>query len=111
MEEQLNGWQMQTKRFRGDAEQIEAHAKVQYKKNLERLSAAKSGCVGKFQQADPRDAKQRKAMYCLNSSGSLQNGVAHDLAGASLPQLAKSRLLRRLRSPGLNYPNSCAHNS
>jgi hypothetical protein len=48
MEKQLNEWQAQTERFKAGAEQIESHAKVQYKKNLERLSAAKANAWENF---------------------------------------------------------------
>jgi Zn-dependent M32 family carboxypeptidase len=42
IEKQLNEWKAQTERFKSSAEQIEAHAKVQYEKNLEALRAAQA---------------------------------------------------------------------
>jgi hypothetical protein len=39
MEKQLNEWKAQTERFKATVEQIEAHAKTQYDKNLELLHA------------------------------------------------------------------------
>ena len=42
MEKQLNEWKAQTERFKAGAEQIEAHAKVQYEKQLEVLRAAQA---------------------------------------------------------------------
>jgi hypothetical protein len=39
MEKQLNAWKAQTESFKATAEQIEEHAKVQYRKNLEILRA------------------------------------------------------------------------
>jgi hypothetical protein len=39
MEKQLNAWKAQTEAFKAAAEQIEAHAKAQYEKNLEILRA------------------------------------------------------------------------
>jgi hypothetical protein len=40
MEKQLNEWKAQPERFKAGAEQIEAHAKIQYEKQLEVLRAA-----------------------------------------------------------------------
>lgn len=37
MEKQLNEWKAQTERFKAEAEQIGAHTKAQYEKNLETL--------------------------------------------------------------------------
>jgi hypothetical protein len=39
MEKQLHAWKEQTESFKATAEQIEAHAKAQYEKNLEILRA------------------------------------------------------------------------
>ena len=39
MEKQLNVWKAQTELFKAGAQQIEAHAKAQYEKNLEVLRA------------------------------------------------------------------------
>lgn len=39
MEKQLNEWKAQTERFKAAAEEMEAHAKSQYEKNLELLRA------------------------------------------------------------------------
>ena len=39
MEKQLNEWKAQTELFKAGAQQIEAHAKAQYEKNLEVLRA------------------------------------------------------------------------
>jgi hypothetical protein len=39
MERQLNEWKLQAERFKAGAEQIEAHARAQYEKNLEVLRA------------------------------------------------------------------------
>jgi hypothetical protein len=39
MEKQLNEWKAQAERFKAGAEQVEAHAKAQYEKNLEMLRA------------------------------------------------------------------------
>jgi vacuolar-type H+-ATPase subunit I/STV1 len=42
MEKQLNEWKAQTERLKADAEQIQAHAKLQYEKHLESLRAAQA---------------------------------------------------------------------
>jgi len=48
MEKKLNEWQAQTERFKAGAERIEAHAKVQYEKNLERLRATEADAWENF---------------------------------------------------------------
>ena len=42
MEKQLNEWKAQTEHFKVGAEKLEAHAKVQYEKNLEALHTAQT---------------------------------------------------------------------
>jgi hypothetical protein len=42
LEKQLNEWKAQTERFKSGAAQIEAHAKLQYEKNLDALRAAQA---------------------------------------------------------------------
>jgi hypothetical protein len=42
MEKQLNEWRAQTERFKADAEQIQAQAKLQYEKHLESLRATQA---------------------------------------------------------------------
>jgi hypothetical protein len=48
MEKQLNEWKAQTERFKADAEQIQAHAKLQYEKQLEALRAAQANAWENF---------------------------------------------------------------
>jgi hypothetical protein len=48
MEKQLNEWKAQTERFKADAEQIQAHAKLQYEKHLETLRAAQANAWENF---------------------------------------------------------------
>ena len=48
MEKQLNEWKLQTERFKAGAEQIEAHAKVQYEKNLETLRTTQADAWENF---------------------------------------------------------------
>jgi hypothetical protein len=48
MEKQLNEWKAQTERFKADAEQIQAHAKLQYEKHLETLRAAQTNAWENF---------------------------------------------------------------
>ncbi|HSY07643.1 MAG TPA: hypothetical protein VK820_03805 [Steroidobacteraceae bacterium] len=64
MEKNLNEWKEQTERFRAGAEQIEAHAKSQYKKNLEDLRAKQSQAWENFynlKNANERAWEQLKA--------------------------------------------------
>jgi hypothetical protein len=42
MEKQLNDWKAQTERFKADAEQMQAQAKLQYEKHLESLRATQA---------------------------------------------------------------------
>ena len=42
MEKQLNEWKAQTEHFKAGAAKMEAHAKVQYEKNLESLRTAQT---------------------------------------------------------------------
>jgi hypothetical protein len=42
MEKQLNEWKAQTERFKAGTAQMEAHAKIQYEKNLETLRTAQT---------------------------------------------------------------------
>jgi hypothetical protein len=48
MEKQLNEWKAQTERFKSKAEEIEAHTKVQFEKNLETLRAAQASAWDNF---------------------------------------------------------------
>jgi hypothetical protein len=48
MEKQLHEWKAQTERFKAGAEQIEAHIKVQYEKNLETLRVAQADAWENF---------------------------------------------------------------
>jgi hypothetical protein len=48
MEKQLNEWKVQTERFKAGAEQIEAHAKVQYEKNLQTLRTTQADAWENF---------------------------------------------------------------
>lgn len=48
MEKQLNEWKAQTERFKAGAEEIEAHTKAQFEKNLETLRAAQAGAWDNF---------------------------------------------------------------
>jgi hypothetical protein len=48
MEKQLNEWKVQTERFKAGAEQIAAHTKVQYEKNLETLRATQADAWDSF---------------------------------------------------------------
>ena len=48
IEKQLNEWKAQTERFKAGAEQIEAHAKVQYEKHLEALRATQAQAWDNF---------------------------------------------------------------
>lgn len=42
IEKQLNEWKAQSERFKSSAEQLEAHAKLQYEKHLEVLRATQA---------------------------------------------------------------------
>jgi hypothetical protein len=48
MEKQLNEWKVQTERFKTGTEQLEAHAKIQYEKNLETLRARQADAWENF---------------------------------------------------------------
>ena len=48
MEKQLNEWKAQTERFKAGAEQIAAHNKAQYDKNLEILRATQADAWDNF---------------------------------------------------------------
>jgi hypothetical protein len=48
MEKQLNEWKVQTERFKTGAEQIEAHTKAQYEKNLEALRVTQTDAWENF---------------------------------------------------------------
>jgi hypothetical protein len=48
MEKQLQEWRAQTERFKAGAQQLEAHAKVEYEKNLERLRAMEADAWENF---------------------------------------------------------------
>jgi hypothetical protein len=48
LERQLNEWKAQTERFKASAEQLEAHAKMQYEKHLEVLRAAQAQAWDNF---------------------------------------------------------------
>ena len=50
MEKQLNEWKVQAERFKTGAEQIEAHTKVQYEKNLETLRATQAAAWENFRK-------------------------------------------------------------
>lgn len=48
MEKQLNEWKVQTERFKDGAEQLEAHTKLQFEKNLEALRATQADAWENF---------------------------------------------------------------
>jgi hypothetical protein len=48
MEKQLNEWKAQTERFKVDAEQMQAHAKLQFEKHLDTLRAAQADAWENF---------------------------------------------------------------
>ena len=48
MEKQLNEWKAQTERFKAGAEQIQAHAKLQYEKQLETLRTTQADAWENF---------------------------------------------------------------
>ena len=50
MEKQLNEWKAQTERFKADAEQMQAHAKLQFEKHLETLRAAQADAWENFEK-------------------------------------------------------------
>lgn len=48
MEKQLNEWKAQTERFKADAEQIQAHAKLEFEKHMETLRATQADAWENF---------------------------------------------------------------
>jgi hypothetical protein len=50
MERQLNEWKAQTERFKADAEQLQAQAKVHFEKHLETLRGTQADAWANFER-------------------------------------------------------------
>jgi hypothetical protein len=77
MEKQLNEWKAQTERFKAGAEQIEAHAKLQYEKQLETLRATQADAwenFGKLKSANESAWTEFKA-HMDKAGGEMKSAV------------------------------------